>query len=48
MTLDAAGADLKVALVMVKANTTREKAIAALASSESKVEPAVTLLKSEL
>jgi len=47
-TLDAAGADLKVALVMVKANTTREKAIAALASSESKVEPAVTLLKSEL
>jgi len=47
-TLDAAGADLKVALVMVKANTTREKAIAALASSESKVEPAVTLLKAEL
>ena len=47
-TLDAAGADLKVALVMVKANTTREKAIAALASSESKVETAVTLLKAEL
>jgi len=47
-TLDAAGSDLKVALVMVKANTTREKAIAALASSESKVEPAVTLLKAEL
>jgi len=45
--LEAAGADLKVALVMVKANTTREKAIAALASSESKVEPAVTLLKTE-
>jgi N-acetylmuramic acid 6-phosphate etherase len=47
-TLDAAGADLKVALVMVKANTSREKAIAALASSESKVETAVTLLKTEL
>ena len=46
-TLEAAGSDLKVALVMVKANTTREKAIAALASSESKVEPAVTLLKTE-
>ncbi|HSE23224.1 MAG TPA: N-acetylmuramic acid 6-phosphate etherase [Pyrinomonadaceae bacterium] len=46
-TLEAAGTDLKVALVMVKANTTREKAIAALASSESKVEPAVTLLQTE-
>jgi len=47
-TLDAAGTDLKVALVMVKANTTREKATAALANSESKVESAVTLLKREL
>ena len=47
-TLDAAGTDLKVALVMVKANTTREKATEALAKSESKVEPAVTLLKTEL
>jgi N-acetylmuramic acid 6-phosphate etherase len=46
-TLEAAGTDLKVALVMVKANTTREKAIAALARAESKVEPAVTLLKTE-
>jgi N-acetylmuramic acid 6-phosphate etherase len=46
-TLESAGVDLKVALVMVKANTTREKAIAALDSSEGKVELAVTLLKTE-
>ena len=46
-TLESAGIDLKVALVMVKANTTREKALAALDSSEGKVELAVTLLKTE-
>jgi N-acetylmuramic acid 6-phosphate etherase len=44
-TLEAANSDLKVALVMVKAKTTREKAIEALDKSDGKVEPAIALLK---
>ena len=43
--LEAAGTDLKVALVMVKAGTAQEKAIAALKKSDGKVEQAVALLK---
>ena len=44
-TLEAAGTDLNVAIVMVKAKATREKAIEALQKSDGKVEPAVALLK---
>ena len=44
-TLEAAGTDLNVAIVMVKAKATREKATEALQKSDGKVEPAVALLK---
>jgi len=43
--LESAGTDLKVALVMVKAGTAQETAIAALDKSDGKVEQAVALLK---